>query len=356
MDKDNKKEIGMKKLLVVMLVITSLVSFGLFAAAQAEAQSTAEGAVLTPATYSWTAGGMGGGWYTQAGGMAALVKNNVPEITIKVLPGGGTVNPPKLDAAQDDFGWGVGYVDKAAFNGTAPLFDKAYPNIRGLAGNFSVDFYHFLAAKSTGITTIDELVAKVKAGEKINLAGPMVGTSERALTSFLFEHYGISYEQIEKNGGRVIYAAYSDMVNLYKDRHVDYVIACLGLPGSAITEMTISRDSTLLKASDDLVKFSDSTYGTVAFSSGLNKIPAGTYKGIDEDIQAIGHSTEILARVDLPEIVAYNFVKTLMEHIGEVQALNPSFQKYFSKENAPNTMVPLHPGAEKYYHEVGIIK
>ncbi|MBN2859706.1 MAG: TAXI family TRAP transporter solute-binding subunit [Sphaerochaetaceae bacterium] len=338
---------------LVLMLISSLV----FAAAQAETGATGSADTLQPATYSWTAGGMGGGWYTQAGGMAAIVKNNVPEITIKVIPGGGTVNPPKLDAGQDDFGWGVGYVDKAAYNGTAPLFDKAYTNFRGLAGNFSVDFYHFLAAKNTGITTIDELVAKIKAGEKVNLAGPMPGTSERTLTTLLFEnYYGISYEQIEKNGGRVIYAAYGDMVNLYKDRHVDYVIACLGLPGSAITEMAISRDSVLLKASDELVKFSDSTYGTVSFDSGLNRIPGGTYSGIANDIQAIGHSTEVTATAGLPDLVAYNFVKTLMENIDEVQSLNPSFKKYFSKENAPNTMVPLHPGAERYYREAGLIQ
>lgn len=342
-----------KALLVLALVLTSGM---LFAAAQGEAMAS-DAEVLKPATYSWTAGGMGGGWYTQAGGMAAIVKNSVPEITIKVIPGGGTVNPAKVDAGQDNFGWGVGYVDKAAYNGVAPIFDKEYKNIRGLAGNFSVDFYHFLAAKNTGVTTIDELVAKVKAGEKVNLAGPVVGTSERALTSLLFEnYYGISYEQIEKNGGRVIYAAYGDMVNLYKDRHVDYVIACLGLPGSAITEMALSRDSVLLAASDDLVKFSAGTYGTVSFESGLNKVPGGTYTGIANDVQAIGHSTEIIAGASMPDIVAYNFVKALMENIDDVKALNPSFQKYFSKEAAVNTMVPLHPGAEKYYREIGVLK
>lgn len=342
-----------KGLLVLALVLTSGM---LFAGAQAETPATDQAEALTPATYSWTAGGMGGGWYTQAGGMAAIVKNNVPEITIKVIPGGGTVNPAKVDAGQDDIGWGVGYVDKAAYDGTAPLFDKPYKNIRGLAGGFSVDFYHFFAAKSTGISTIDELVAKVKAGEKVNLAGPMVGTSERALTSFIFQYYGISYEQIEKNGGRVIYAAYGDMVNLYKDHHVDYVIACLGLPGSAITEMAISRDSTLLSASDELVKFCADTYGTVALETGLDVIPGGTYTNIDKDVQAIGHSTEIIARPGLPDAVAYHFVKSLMENLDEVKSLNPSFQKYFSAEGAPNTMVPLHPGAEKYYREVGLLK
>lgn len=345
----------MNKRTIVVIALAFIAGMGmLFAAAQAEKPATA-GEVLTPATYTWAAGGVGGGWYTQAGGMATIVKNNVPEITIKVIPGGGVSNPLKLNSGEDDFGWGVSYVDKAAYNGTPPLFDKPYPNFYGLLGNFSVDFYHFFAAKETGITTLEEFVAKVKAGEKINLAAPMIGTSERALTSLIFEHHGISYEQIEKNGGRVIYAVYGDMVNLYKDRHVDYVIACLSLPGAAITEMAISRDSVLLSVTDETVKYAASL-GTVPFESGLNVIPGGTYSGIPHDVQAIGHSTEVCATAGLPEIVAYHFVKVLIENIEEVKDLNPSFKKYFTAENAPNTAVPLHPGAERYYREVGLLK
>jgi len=346
----------MKKMLKSFLILALVLVAGIVsAAAQVEAPATT-GETLKPATYSWTAGGMGGGWYTTAGGMTAIVKNNVPEITIKVIPGGGVSNPVKVDAGQDNFGWGVSFVDKAAFNGTAPLFEKSYPNIRGLLGGFSVDFYHFFAAKSTGISTLEELVAKVKAGEKINLAAPMVGTSERALTSFIFEHYGISYEQIEKNGGRVIYAVYGDMVSLYKDRHVDYVIACLGLPGAAITEMSISRDSTILSVTDELVKYCATTFGTVALETGLNVIPGGTYKGIDKNVQAIGHSTEIIADKNLPELVAYHFVKALIENIDEVHNLSPSFKKYFTAQGAPATVIPLHPGAERYYREAGLLK
>lgn len=343
----------MRKIRVLMMGLALLLTMGvLFAAAQAEVGKSG----LTPATYSWTAGDMGGGWYTQAGAMSEIVKTAVPEITIKVLPGGGTANPMALEAKQHDFGWGVGYVNRAAINGVAPLYDRPIKGISGLLGGFSVDFYHFFAANTTGITTIDELVAKVKAGEKINIAAPRVGTSERALTSLIFEkYYGISYEAIEKNGGRVEYAVYGDMVNLYKDRHVDYVIACLGLPGAAITEMSLSRPSRILAASDDLVKWANKTYGTVAWESGLCVIPAGTYRGIDVDVQAIGHSTEIMCRSDLDELVAYNFTKALIENIGKVQQINPSFAKYFKAESAPDTMIPLHPGAQRYYKEAGLL-
>lgn len=343
----------MKKNRILMLGLALLLAVGmLFGAAQAEVSATG----LKSATYSWTAGDMGGGWYTQAGAMSEIVKTAVPEITIKVLPGGGTANPLAIEAKQHDFGWGVGYVDRAAMNGVAPLYDRKIQGLAALLGGFSVDFYHFFAAQSTGVTTIDQLVAKIKAGEKINIAAPRVGTSERALTSLILEkYYGTSYEAIERNGGRVEYAIYGDMVNLYKDRHVDYVIACLGLPGAAITEMALSRPSTILAASDDLVKWANTTYGTVAWESGLNVIPAGTYKGIDKNIQAIGHSTEIICRADLDELVAYHFTKALMENIDKVKNINPSFQKYFTAATAPNTMIPLHPGAARYYKEAGLL-
>jgi len=95
---------------------------------------------------------------------------------------------------------------------------------------------------------------------------------------------------------------------------------------------------------------------SVALESGLNVIPGGTYKGVDANKKAIGHSTEIMCSVNLPENVAYHFVKALIENIDEVKAINPSFNKYFSAETAPVTMVPLHPGAEKYYKEVGLLK
>ena len=48
---------------------------------------------LKPTTLTWVAGGVGGGWYVQAGGIARLIAEKEPKLTIKVVPGGGVVNP-----------------------------------------------------------------------------------------------------------------------------------------------------------------------------------------------------------------------------------------------------------------------
>ncbi len=340
---------------IVVLMILLVGGFA-FAAGQPEAEGgDVSGDTIKKATYSWTAGGMGGGWYTTAGGMAALINRVEPNITIKVIPGGGMENPLKLSAKQFEFGWGVSFIDKAAYNGSAPLFDKAFDNFYGLAGNFSVDFHHYLAADSTGVSTFDEFIKKIKNGEKVKIAIPMAGTSGNTILGLVLKYYGTSFDDIKAAGGKVTNAVYGDMVNLFKDRHVDYVFAALGLPAAAITEMTISRDATLMAMSDEAITYFAKEVGTVSLDSGVSFVPAGTYKGMDKDIQQIGHSTEICASEDLPEIVAYTFVKTLMENIGEIHNLSASFKIYFSKANAPKTTVPLHPGAERYYREAGLI-
>ncbi len=307
-------------------------------------------------TYTWVAGGMGGGWYTVAGGFARLVNEKEPRITIKVVPGGGVANPIALDQGDADIAWGVGYVDKAAFNGTAPIYDKSYKRISAFAGTLAVDYYHFLAAKDQGVTTLDQFVAKVKKGDKLNVAAPMTGTSEYVMTSFVLQHYGISYDKIKQNGGKVIQAIYGDMTSLFKDRHVDYAFTCVGLPAAIITEMAMGRPATLMALSDELINFCATTYGTVALNSGLARVPGGTYTGMPSDIQTLCHSTEMLVSPKLSDDVVYVLTKVLNENKDFLLQMGAGY-KVFEPKNAGTTVqVPLHPGALKYYREAGLMK
>lgn len=306
--------------------------------------------------YTWVAGGMGGGWYTVAGGFARLVNEKEPRITIKVIPGGGVANPIAVDQGDADIAWGVGYVDKAAYNGLAPIYEKPYKKLASFGGTLAVDYYHFLAAKDQNISTFDEFVAKVKNGEKLKVAAPMTGTSEYVMTSFIMQYYGISYDRITKNGGKVIQAIYGDMTSLFKDRHVDYAFACVGLPAAIITEMAMGRPATLLKLSDEIINFCATTYGTVALASGLCKVPGGTYTGMPNDIQALCHSTELLVNPKMPDDVVYVLTKVLNENKAFLVQLGAGY-KVFDPKNAGTTVqVPLHPGALKYYREVGLMK
>jgi TRAP transporter TAXI family solute receptor len=332
----------------------ALVAFCLIMAGTAFAQIGP--ASMKAGTYTWVAGGMGGGWYTVAGGFARLVNEKEPRITIKVIPGGGVANPIQLSQGDADIAWGVGYVDKAAYNGIAPIYDRAYKNLSAFAGTLAVDYYHFLAAKDQGVNTLDEFVDRVKKGDKVKVAAPMTGTSEFVMTSFVLQYYGISYDKIRQNGGKVIQAIYGDMTSLFKDRHVDYAFTCVGLPAAIITEMSMGRASTLLALSDEIINYCATTYGTVALSSGLARVPGGTYTGMPNDIQTLCHSTEMLVHPNMPEDVVYVLTKVLNENKNFLVQLGAGYKVFDPKTAGLTTQVPLHPGALRYYKEMGYIK
>jgi hypothetical protein len=336
-----------KKLLTAALALLVIALLAAPAANGSETQS------LQAATLTWVAGGVGGGWYVQAGGIARMIAEKEPKITIKVIPGGGVVNPVRVSMHKDDLGWGITFVDKMAFRGLAPVYKRPNPDVRALGGIFGIYHIHFLASANKGITSVAELAEMVTSGKSLRVAAPMKGTSDLPLVNTIFDFYGISLDDIENAGGKVFHAVYSDMVNLYKDKHVDYVFTHLALPGAAITEMTVSRDSTLLAVSDACIDYLHKELGTLARDTGRCVIPAGTYRGQEVDVPAIVSAGELIINKDVPDILAYTIIRTICDNVAELHKINPANKNFDPKTGWKNVALPLHPGAEKYYKEAG---
>lgn len=333
---------------LLALGLTVLVVFGLGTAVSAEE--------LQPTTMTWVAGGVGGGWYAQAGGLASLIQDKEPKIILKVVPGGGVVNPVRVSTGKDGIGWGVTFVDKMAYTGMAPLYKAPNPNVRALGGIFGISYIHILASADQNIKTLGEFVDLVKAGKAVKVAMPMSGTSDLPLVKEILKFYGITFDDIEKAGGKIFQAVYADMVSMYKDKHVDFVFTHLGLPAAAITEMAVSRDSILLTTSNECIDAMAKQLGTINTASGKAFIPAGTYKGTDVDTPAVPTAAELLAGAHVPDVVAYTILKVICDNIKEVYTINEKNRTFDPKTGWQNVAVPLHPGAEKFYKEMGYMK
>ncbi len=332
----------------MVMAITFFMSFGQTAVSQADA--------LEPTTLTWVAGGVGGGWYVQAGGIARMITDKEPRIVIKVVPGGGVVNPLRVSSGKDDLGWGITFVDKMAYDGLEPLFDKPNPNVRSIGGIFGTYYIHFVAAKDKGITTVAELAEMIKAGESIRVAIPMKGTSDLPLIENILELYGISSQAINDAGGRVFQAVYADMVSLYKDRHVDFVFTHLALPAAAVTEMFVSRSSQLLSVSDDRIDRLADELGTLSTESGKQYIPEGTYRGHDRDVATVVTTGELLIGSHVPDEVAYAITEILCTNVAELHEINNANRTFIPEKGWANVAVPLHPGARKFYKDAGYMK
>jgi len=83
-------------------------------------------------------------------------------------------------------------------------------------------------------------------------------------------------------------------------------------------------------------------------------IPAGTYPGQEADVQTIAQPNFLATSADLPEEHVYLLTKTIYENLAFLQAIHPATKAMALESAIAGLPLPLHPGAARYYQEVGI--
>ena len=302
-----------------------------------------------PVNMTWAAGSLGGGWYSMAGGIASIIKEKNPNINIKVIPGGSLQNIPFLDQGQAQIAWEQPAFVIAGVNGEEPFKSKS-PDLVAVGNGFGVNYFHFAVGEDTGINSIEEIFKKKM---PIKIAVTPVNNSDEWVFRKFLEYYGVTYKDIKSWGGDVFFGSYTEQSEQFKNKNVDAVFAQLSLPGSSITESSTSRKMKVLPMSDDVIEH----LSKYAISKGT--IPAGTYSNLvngNEDIQTAVMGNILVASKKVPEDVIYEITKIINESKDRLPSIHASLKEY-SPEKAINDLgTTLHPGAEKYYKEAGIIK
>jgi TRAP transporter TAXI family solute receptor len=86
-------------------------------------------------------------------------------------------------------------------------------------------------------------------------------------------------------------------------------------------------------------------------------IPGGMYRGNDEDVQTFGVGATFVTSADVPEEVVYEVVKAVFDNIDQFKGLHPAFANLDPAQMANDGLsAPLHPGAERYFREAGLIE
>src|SRR5205814_903770 len=98
--------------------------FSIFALALAVLAAALPGEAQQSKNITWTAGQVGGGWYSQAGGFVELIKSKDPAFNIKVIPGAGIQNMTKLQQGETEIAWGLPPFIMASYQGQDPYKDK----------------------------------------------------------------------------------------------------------------------------------------------------------------------------------------------------------------------------------------
>jgi len=320
---------------------------------------TAALALLVPAltataqqkTLTWTAGQVGGGWYSQAGGFVELIKSKDPSFNIKVVPGAGIQNMSKLQQGETEIAWGLPPFIAASYNGQDPYKDK-HPDMRLVMNGLGYVHIQVGVPVEYPANTMKDVfeIAKTK---PITIGTTPPGGSDEWVMRKIFEFYKTTYADVRAKGGKVILVSYSDLTTQYRDRNMDVFFANLAVPGAALQEASLARKMKILPLDDDCIKFLE--------GHGLSRgvIPRGSYKDVvnnDKDIPTITMANTIVANQKVPADVVYQFTKVLLADVNGVRKVHPAFKDFEPKDAVRLANVPLHPGAEKAYKEAGLLK
>ena len=304
----------------------------------------------------WTAGPVGGGWYHISTGVAALLREKTG-LEVKVVPGGGAQNPVLVDKGDATIGLGLPPLLGAAARSDDPYRNRKVVNLRSLAGNMSVNFFHFYVAADLALArlTLEEIF---RGKTPIRLAIPKPGTSDVWVFEKIMEFYGLCqagktadcYKSWEEAGARFLRASYADQTAMFRNRRVDGGLAVQALPGAPITAATEGRRLVLLPCPQPLLAH------LAGFGLGQAAIPVGTYpKAVvtGEGVDAATMGTTIIVSAAMAEDLAYTITKTINDNADRVRKLHESLADYDPSKGWLQLGAPLHPGAQRYYREKG---
>jgi TRAP transporter TAXI family solute receptor len=284
-------------------------------------------------------GPMGGSWYPLGGAISDSFQKDIPGLTVAVMPGGGIGNVEAIQFGKAQLGFSNSSSGVDGWNGRPP-FKAKMTEMRQLA-NLYPQYFQMPVLANSGIKSVADLKGKVIA------PGPRGQTGEFAARQVL-QLYGLTYKDMKS----VQHVSYNDTVALMKDGHCDAWLLCTTIPASSIMDLASTRKIDLLALPDDKVA------AMRKLNAGYVRkvIPKGTYQGVDHDVQTVGWYTHLIVSAKLPDDLVYEMTKSLVKNLPRYGGIVKAMKGLKPADLAEDIGIPLHPGALKYYKEIGAIK
>ena len=305
------------------------------------AQTATDGAPASPYTIQICGATSGGTYFLIANGLCQLLNDKAPEwFKASAQSTAGTPENIRLMQEGDtDFAFGQAGVVKQALEGQGAFEGETFDNISSVTYVYP-NVMQVAVSNKSGVNSFADFKGKT-------FCAGASGSATEINTRDMFAACGISYSD-----SNIEYTSESQSVELMQNGQADGANLIAAVGAASVTELYSTGDYHLLSFSDEeldaICSYSDAYYKYT--------IPAGTYANQDEDIHTFAVANYIFCRSDMDEDAVYNFVKTIYENLDQVYEIHSICANNIALENCTNGMTaPLHPGAEKYYKEVGAI-
>lgn len=226
-----------------------------------------------------------------------------------------------------------------AYNGLLKYKGQNHKYLRGMLSLYP-EPVQIMVAKGSGIKSLKDFK-----GKRISIGAVASGTELSARE--LLVAAGIDPDKDIKGENLGV----GDTGSAFADKHIDaaVMLGALGM-GGVVEPSTLGLVEFLDIPNDIIEKIIKQSPYWFKFT-----IPANTYRGQPNPVKTYAGPNIITVTAEIPENTVYQMTKTAFEHKKDLVAISSNMQN-MTPEGAKNIMIPLHPGALKYYKEIGVIK
>lgn len=293
--------------------------------------------------------GTTGVYYIFGGEIATLWMNNVAEVDVTVQSSGGSKdNILALYQGDVEIAWTQNDVMSYAYSGDEFFAGTVADNFSAIASVYP-EVVQLVVAKDSGIKSVKDLAGR-------NVSVGSVGSGHYFNALQILEINGMKIDDIKPQ-----YLSNSEVIESFQNKQIDAFFLTATYPHATVVDVAMKRDVEIIGFSQEEIEALQAVYSFYV----TDTIPSNTYDGVAEDKYVPAINAVLVARDDIPEDVVYELTKALFEHADE---LTNAKKTYISAENAilgipvkaadaqaGITNGSFHPGALKYYKEIGII-
>lgn len=317
----------MKKMLTFCLVLMMVLCVG----------SGALAGTAAPRFVTIGTGGTGAAFYPIGVSMAEILTNDLGVQATAQVTGGAMENLQLVQEGTVDLGITMGNSAQDAYEGKGNYEGTAYTNVNALFGGLSKGFFQVVVLADSPIQSMDDLK-----GKKVCM-GP-AGNGAIAVAETIWNGYGFSVEDV-----KATYLSYDDGISQLTDGNCDAVVVQAAMPSAAIQELAASgKDYRFIPVDEAVANTLCEQYQYFGFG----QIKSTVYDNLKIDTPTMFITNCVIVRADLSEEAAYEMTKAIFESIDKVKNSHKAASG-ITLEGAVRTSVPLHPGAVKYFKEIG---
>lgn len=288
--------------------------------------------------YILATGGTGGTYYPFGGAIANIWNTKIENMNVTAQATGASAENLRLiNKGEAEYAIVQNDVMDYAYNGKDLFAGEKLENIMTI-GTLYPEVVQIAVSKDSGIKSVADF-----RGKRISVGDAGSGVEFNAKQ--ILEGYGLTFDDIKKSN-----LSFKESAEGIQNGTLDGCFVTAGVPNAALQELAFSAGLVLVPVDSVAAEKICKKYNYYTVTS----IPGGTYKGTDSDTAALAIKATLAVNAKLDEEIVYQMTKALFENLDSLAAAHAKGKEVSAKAAVTGVSVPFHPGAKKYFTEIGL--